>query len=422
MSILLYNGSIKLYWLIIKISTPFSPKAKSWIVGRKNVFTTLQEHKSENEFRIWIHVSSLGEFEQGRPIIESLKKNHPNLKIILTFFSPSGFEIRKNYQQADLITYLPIDTKNNAKKFIELVNPSLAIFIKYDFWFHYFNQLKNKNIPLILVSALFRTNQIFFKSYGFIFLDLLRIPDHIFVQNEESKTILEKNKIHHVSVIPDTRIDRVFQISKTIKIDEIQKAVDFKGESKILILGSSDETEENLIKKMIRNSLNDWKIIITPHDVSPARIQSICHEFSEHACVLWTENYSKEDISKARILIVDTIGLLNKLYSLSNIVFIGGGFNKSIHNLLEPASFGNAIMFGPNGHQKFPEAGELINQDAAVLIKHPDDFELSLNNLIKENAYLNYGQNAKNYINTHTGGSSNVLDYLNKNYLTKFLD
>lgn len=415
-TLVLYNFAIFCYQLAIYLAFPINNKSRQWVRGRKNLFHKLQQEITEDGFKVWMHVSSLGEFEQGRPIIEALKSESPRSKIILTFFSPSGFELRKNYEFAEIVSYLPLDTPNNANKFIELVNPNLAIFIKYDFWYHYFKKLKDHNIPLLLVSSIFRKNQIYFKPYGGFFRKLLQIPDHIFVQNKDSQKLLRSRGINNTTVINDSRIDRVIKIQNSLQNENISQAKFFKGNSAILTIGSSYQNEERLVFQALSNELEDWKIIIAPHHVNRKRIDEIKRIFKDYNCVLWTQYPTENQLTNAQILLVDTIGLLNTLYSLSEIAFIGGGFNKSIHNLLEPAVFGNAILFGPAGYEKFKEAVDLVNCEGAMLVQSPEMFQPSLSEIIKGKKYLKMGTQAKQYIDEHKGGSIKVMDYIIDRY------
>jgi 3-deoxy-D-manno-octulosonic-acid transferase len=388
----------------------FNKKAKLWIEGRKNIFEKIKGIDFSNSTNIWFHVSSLGEFEQGRPLIEEIKQKYPTLKIILTFFSPSGYEIRKNYQLADYIFYLPIDTKKNAKKFIKLINPKFVFWIKYDFWYNYLNQLSKQNVPIYLLSAIFRKNQIFFKKYGKWYKKILFFFDKIFVQNQSSFDILEENGIHNQIVAGDTRLDRVFEISQTAKSFEIVEI--FKDDKLTIICGSTWEEDEKIISAFINNSDEYLKFIIAPHEIHNEHINKIINLLDKKYIL-----YSQAKILNLKdiqVLIIDNIGMLSSLYKYADITYIGGGFGTGIHNTLEPAIWGLPIIFGPKYH-KFQEAVDLINLNAAFSISNNLDFEKILNKLINENNYRNEcGEISKNYILNNKGATKLIFLYFEK--------
>ncbi|RZJ97942.1 MAG: 3-deoxy-D-manno-octulosonic acid transferase, partial [Flavobacterium sp.] len=315
---------------------------------------------------IWFHFASLGEFEQGRPVLEKLRQLHPQKKIIITFFSPSGYEIRKNYSLADAIFYLPLDTKKNAKRFIEIVNPEMAIFTKYEFWYYYFNELKRKEIPLYIISGIFRKEQIFFKRYGGFYRNILKCVSHFFVQNEESTLLLKSININNTTISGDTRFDRVYENAKNPKhIPEIDF---FCGDSPILICGSTWPDDEKLIAELPAK-YPDWKFIIAPHEVHESHIQIIESLFPE--TVRFSELKSKRTTDSS-ILIIDNIGMLSALYQYGRFAYIGGGFGAGIHNTLEAAAFGLPVIFGPK-FSKFQEAKDLIEIGAAKSISSADE-------------------------------------------------
>lgn len=374
---LLYNISINLYTSLIYIASIFNKKAKLWVNGRKDIFMKLEKAIPKNTKTAWFHVSSLGEFEQGRPLIEAFKKQYPKHKILITFFSPSGYEIRKNYEQADYIFYLPTDTKRNAKRFINIVNPDVVFWIKYDFWYHYINTLKRKRVPTFLISAIFRNDQLFFKQYGKWYKTILETFEHIFVQNESSRKILEDAGIKNVTVSGDTRFDRVYQISQQAKSFPIVEK--FKQDKQIFIAGSSWPKDEELIVRYINTSANrNIKYIIAPHEIKKENIDRIANSINTN--LIRYSEANQDNAANAQILIIDNIGMLSSLYQYADIAYIGGGFGKSIHNTQEPAIWGVPVIFGPKNHHKFREAVDLINMGAAFCIHNYDEF----NNIVTE--------------------------------------
>jgi 3-deoxy-D-manno-octulosonic-acid transferase len=419
LSIFIYNLVIRLYYISILIASPFNQKARKWLHGRRSIQDQLEKIPPKKQFRVWMHVASLGEFEQGRSLLENIKSIHPESICIVSYFSPSGYEIRKNDPLADYSCYLPLDTKRNARKFIQRIDADLAIFIKYDFWYHHFVELKKQSIPLLVVSAIFTEKHIFFKKYAKLFRDILHIPSQLFVQNNSSKELLERIGIDKVSIIGDTRIDRVYQLAQKLREEDYQEIQRFKGAHNILILGSSYEKEEEILERHLEDKLPDWKLIIAPHDVSKKRIDEIRKRFESIPHCLLSELKKSPDLHTSRLLIINSIGLLNKLYNFTEIAFIGGGFNKSIHNLLEPATFGNAILFGPNAHHKFQEAEDLLSQGAALLLQSEDDFAPVIDQLIRNNAFQHAGQIAKKYIKEKQGGTQIVMNFIESNYLPK---
>lgn len=413
-SIFFYQITIVALSFAVRISALWHPKHKLWVDGRNDVLKRIAASITSGEKRIWIHCSSLGEFEQGRPLIEQLKKTYPDYKIFLTFFSPSGFEIRKDYALADNIFYLPSDTRKNAKRFIELVNPQLVIFVKYEFWFNYLNSIQKNKIPLILISAIFNSEKAFFKPWGILFRKMLEKIDYIFVQDSQSKELLSSIGINNVLVAPDTRIDRVLQISNEGWKSDIHEVELFCGNSHILIAGSSYNIEEEYISKMIKNPDFNWKIIIAPHKIDTNHIDNIRNLFANEA-VFWSDIKSitsPNRIENYRILVIDTIGLLSHLYKYASVAFIGGGYGKSIHNILEPATFGLPIIIGPNNHQKFKEALDMIALNGVFLVKNYTEFEFALTQMQDDNKRLIAGSASRKYITDNSGGTSVIMGFL----------
>lgn len=375
--VLIYNLAIKFYRIGIGLVAFKNEKAKKWIDGRKNWQNKLKEAISPQDKVMWFHCASLGEFEQGRPVIEELIQIYKDWKVLVTFFSPSGYEVRKNYEKADVIMYLPLDTKRNAKEFIKLANPGMAFFIKYEFWKNYLTILKNENIPLFLVSGVFRENQIFFRWYGKPMLQDLSAFTHFFVQNDESEKILKNKRFENITLTGDTRFDRVVSTTQNFsKFPEIER---FIGGKRVVICGSTWEPEEEIIAEFIKNNQKDIKFIIAPHEVHDAKIKKIQSLLSVRS-LLYTE-IKEEPIDNYDVLIINTIGILSSLYQYGSIAFVGGAFGKGLHNILEAAAFGMPIVFGPNV-KKFQEAIDLIKEGSAFKITSYLDFENILNKFL----------------------------------------
>ncbi len=409
----LYTLGIQFYYLGILVASLFNEKAAKWIKGRKNVFTKIKsEIKSEDKI-IWFHCASLGEFEQGRPVIESLKEKFPHYKILITFFSPSGYEIRKNYENADYIFYLPHDTIRNSKKFIDIVKPEIAVFVKYEFWYNYINQLKKNDISVFYISAIFRSSQHFFKWYGGWFSMMLDKISFFFVQNSESKKLLNSIGIENVEISGDTRFDRVFEIAQQKKSFRLIEK--FKADSEIIIAGSTWHADELLIYDLLKQDFENIKYIIAPHQVNKAHIDSIIKSIGRE--VLKYSEATNENITDYDILIIDSIGILNNLYQYTKIAYIGGGFGISIHNIQEPATFGNPVIFGPNQHTNFVEAVDLIKLEGAFCIQNSKDLIDAVKKLLSNSDfYLKSSNTCKNYINRKRGASGIIVNKI-QNFL-----
>ena len=376
----LYNLSIFFYSILIKLASPFNLKASQIREGRQGVFTELPNKIKHDRPIIWVHCASLGEFEQGRPLIEAIKKQHPSYQIFLTFFSPSGYEIRKNYELADYIFYLPADTKSNARKLIELVNPEIVFFIKYEFWFHYIKELKRKNIPLFLVSSIFRENQLFFHNspWGKWYRKMLFDFEHFFVQDQQSVELLGSIGVKNVTKAGDTRFDRVAEIARNGK--DIPLVEKFKNNKQLVVAGSTWKPDEELLIEYI-HAHPDIKFIIAPHETKKVNIDQLIN-LLKTPVVLYTE--AKEDtIKNYRVLIVDTIGLLSSIYKYADLAYIGGGFGVGIHNTLEAAIFGMPIVFGPN-YLKFNEATVMIKLQVAFSVNNYEQLKPILESLLSD--------------------------------------
>jgi len=396
----LYNISMLIYGLLVRLASLFNVKAKLFVDGRKGIFEHIAAKFNTTGHPIWFHFASLGEFEQGRPVLESIKTSKPNEKIIVTFFSPSGYEIRKNYALTDGIFYLPIDTIANAKKFIELVNPKMAIFTKYEFWPNYFNALAKKNIPLYIISGIFRTNQIFFKAYGGFYRNVLKFVSHFFVQNEESATLLKSIGINRVDISGDTRFDRVYENAQTPKtLPIIEK---FCSNHPVLIAGSTWPADEKLLVDLATKN-PDWKLVIAPHEIHEGHINTIIDLFPT-GVKFSALSLDKNDESEAQVLIIDNIGMLSSLYQYGKIAYIGGGFGVGIHNTLEAAAFGLPVIFGPNYH-KFQEAKDLIEIGAAKSISNTEELMVSFKHYVQYDS----GSLAKNYVASKKGATEMII-------------
>ncbi|MFC4211565.1 3-deoxy-D-manno-octulosonic acid transferase [Pedobacter lithocola] len=397
--------------MIIWFFSFFNSKAALFISGRKQIFKQIAEKINPNDQNIWFHFASLGEFEQGRPVLEKIKQSHPDKKIIITFFSPSGYEIRKNYALADGIFYLPMDGRTNAKRFIELINPEMAIFTKYEFWYYYFKELKNNNIPLYVISGIFRKEQIFFKFYGNFYRKILKNVRHFFVQNNESLSLLKSIGLNNVTLSGDTRFDRVYQNSlspKKLPLIEL-----FCEDAPVMVCGSTWPDDEKLLSAL-PDKYPNWKFIIAPHEIDESHINDIeqifpdAIRFSNLKIMADNINEIEPDavyITQNKILIIDNIGMLSALYQYGQIAYIGGGFGAGIHNTLEAAAFGLPVIFGPK-FNKFQEAKDLISINTAKSIS-------SVNELIE--AFEDFKSNdkasvaAKNYVIDKKGATDSIL-------------
>jgi len=375
--VFIYNLGVRIYQLLIAVFSTFNSKAKFFRNGRKDWESRLRESIRKDERVIWFHCASLGEFEQGRPVIEAFRVKYPDVKILLTFFSPSGYEIRKNYSGADYIFYLPLDTYWNAIKFIEIANPIATIFVKYEFWYHYLNQLKKRKIPTYIISAIFRDDQVFFKTYGGWYRKFLHNFEHLFVQNEKSRELLASIGINNVTVAGDTRYDRVIANAKAAKV--IPLIEQFTAGSKVLVAGSTWPKDEDLILEYFNTSPENLKLIIAPHEIHAQNIEKLRERFGLKSLRYTMPNEC--DPRDAQILIIDTIGILSSVYRYGTIAYIGGGFGVGIHNTLEAAVYGMPVLFGPN-YQRFQEAVEQIENGTAKTVSNPQEFTNALNHFV----------------------------------------
>lgn len=400
-----YSIFIQLYGIGIKTAAWFSPKARLWVAGRKNYFDRYRKTATELTGCIWMHCASLGEFEQGRPLLEMIRERQPEKKILLTFFSPSGYEQCKNYTKADLVAYLPLDTRRNAGQFLDLFRPEKIIFIKYEFWHHVLQSAGRKNIPAYLVSGSFRRDQYFFRWYGKPFRKTLKSFTHLFIQDKRSAETLEQHGFTNYTIAGDTRTDRVIKIAAEPYRDEVIET--FLEGKKAIIFGSSWPEEENILAAILPE-ITDEKIILAPHDTGAKHIAAIEDQFKD----LVIKHSSFQPGTDARILLVDSIGILNKLYRYGWITCIGGGFGKGIHNTLEPAAYNLPVIFGPN-YLKFREAVQLVQQKAFFTGNSANEFLNILKSLQNNNIKLSEIQNIlTSYIHLNKGSSDLVYNYI----------
>ncbi len=406
---LLYNIVVHIALVLIKLITGFSPKIKLFVQGRKNIYNRLTKEISKKDTVIWIHTASLGEYEQGLPILEKIKKVYPSYKIVVTFFSPSGYEIKKNDPIADVIAYLPLDTLRNAKKFINTLNPKLVIFVKYEIWPNYLKVLKDKNIATLLVSAYFKKEQSFFKWYGGFMRNSLHTFTHFFVQDATSKKLLESIGIINTTINGDTRFDRVLEILKKNNLLDFMH--NFKQDKICLVAGSTWPQGEGFLVNHINNCNKHIKYVIAPHNIRTPQIKELKNSISKKV-VLYSEINGK-DISKFDVLIIDTIGILTKVYSYADIAYVGGGFKKGgLHNTLEPAVFGIPIIIGPL-YKGFKEAEDLVFLKGVHTTNSKEEFTFILNRLIDDKGFYHKTASInKEYVFKNKGASTHIVDYI----------
>jgi 3-deoxy-D-manno-octulosonic-acid transferase len=386
----------------------FNKKASLWVNGRKK-----STHINFTSKTVWMHCASLGEFEQGRPVLEAIKRKYPHYPIVLSFFSPSGFEIRKNYPEADKVIYRPLDTPHHAEKIINDINPALVIWVKYEFWWNHLSALKKRNIPVLLISGIFRSSQPFFKWYGSLWRKGIQSFRFLFLQDKISVNLLHSIQVNNTAEIGDTRFDRVAELAEN-KI-ELADIKNFIGNCPLIVAGSTWQKDENILKDSIP-LFKDVKWIIAPHDVNPTNIERIKNEFRNSICYYDLLSI-KQTNQSCNILIIDTIGLLSSIYQYADIAYIGGGFGKGIHNILEAAVYGIPVLFGPN-HFKFKEAVELIEMGGAFSTSNRQDFTKKVSVLLNEkNTIKETGEIAKNYVSKQTGASEKIIDYITLNRL-----
>ena len=404
---MIYNLAMYLLELGVKLAALFSDKPAKMVKGHRDAYDLLKSKIDHNARYIWFHAASLGEFEQGRPLIERIRKEYPQYKILQTFFSPSGYEVRKNYDGADIVCYLSIDTPSNVKKFIDLVNPCMVFFVKYEFWQNYLNALAKKGVPVYSVSSIFRPGQIFFRWYGKSYQQVLKTFAHLFVQNEESKQLLAEIGVKNTTVVGDTRFDRVLDICAAAKqLPLVQK---FKGDALTFVAGSSWGPDEDIFIKYF-NTHPEMKLIIAPHVVNDGHLKEIESKL-QRSSIRYTQA-TEENVAQADCLIIDCYGLLSSIYRYGEISYIGGGFGVGIHNVLEAAVYGIPVIFGPN-NKKFREAQHLLANKGGFEINGYEDFEQLMNKFLTDEAYLKQsGQAAGDYVKGNAGAMDKIMNHI----------
>lgn len=404
----LYNLLTHLAGPVLKIAAVFSPKMKLFVNGRNDVFKTLSQKIAASDRTIWFHSASLGEYEQGLPVIEKIRQQYPGHKIILTFFSPSGYEVRKNTKAADVVVYLPLDTRANAKNFISLVHPEMAFFIKYEFWPNYLYELKKSSVPVYLISGLFRESQVFFKWYGGFYRKSLKAFTHFFVQYDSSKQLLQNTGFSNVTISGDTRYDRVSEI--LVRDNSLPFIEEFINGKTTVVFGSSWPKDESMFVEFI-NATAGTKFIIAPHTFGETHMK-VLQESIKKPIVLFSGKEGK-DLAEYDVFIIDTIGLLGKIYSYADVAYVGGGFGTDgLHNILEPAAFGVPVIIGPN-HAKFPEAVALVQMGGCVAVREKNEMGEALSSLVHNDDYRHEkGHIAGTFVSMNRGAVNIILKHI----------
>lgn len=406
----MYNIIMYIIQLGVAIGSIFNDKLRKMWQGERDAVQTLRKKVDPDADYIWFHAASLGEFEQGRPLMEQIKRSYPQYKILLTFFSPSGYEVRKNYEGADIITYLPIDTVGNARQFLRTVRPVMAFFIKYEFWYNYLHILQYRGIPAYSVSSIFRPDQVFFKWYGRGYGRVLKCFTRFFVQNEESKKLLESIGIHDTMVVGDTRFDRVLQIKEASKqlpiVERFVKGTP-EDQKKVFVAGSSWQPDEEIFLKYFNNH-RDWKLIVAPHVIGEDHLKFIFSLIKDKKVVRYTQA-TEDNVAEADVLIIDCFGLLSSVYHYGDVAYVGGGFGVGIHNVLEAAVWGMPVLFGPN-NKHFAEAQGLLQSGGGIEIEDYETFSLIMSQLSDGSAYYDTcGQEAGAFVQSLAGATKKVL-------------
>ena len=405
---MMYNIVIFLYLCGVAILSLFNEKVRKMWRGERQAIRTIKEKIDPNALYVWFHAASLGEFEQGRPLMEQLRREHPEYKILLTFFSPSGYEVRKNYEGADIICYLPLDTILNARRFLRTIRPVMAFFIKYEFWYNYLHILRHRGVPVYSVSSIFRPGQVFFRWYGKQYSRVLKCFTHFFVQNEVSRELLSTIGIDNVTVVGDTRFDRVLQIKEAAK--QLPIVEQFKGNSKCFIAGSSWQPDEEIFIPWL-NEHKDWKVVIAPHVIGEDHLQQIEKMLEGRKVVRYTEA-TEENVKGAEVLIVNCFGLLSSIYHYADVTYVGGGFGVGIHNTLEAAVWDVPVFFGPN-NQRFQEAQGLKNCGGGLEIANANDFLRYMKGFEEHPELMKeLGEKAGQYVASLAGATQKVLSFV----------
>ena len=412
---LFYNFFIYVYAALIRLASLFNPQAKQFLSGRKGEFRKMKAAVGESDEIVWFHCASVGEFEQARPVIEAFKKSFPTYKILLTFFSPSGYELRKNYELADFVFYLPMDKAANARRFMNIFHPRLAIFIKYEYWFNYIDEIYKAGIPLYFVSAIFRKQQHFFLFYGSWFRKQLRKVTWFFVQNEISDELLSQIGIQNHEISGDTRFDRVFKVLESpFELHEMEV---FKGNNDLLVAGSTWPSDEDILLSYLKKESENFKLLLVPHKIDENHITEILKKFERFSPVRFSQSNEKK-LSESKVLVMDKMGLLSGLYRYANLAYVGGGFGVGIHNLLEAAVYGLPVLFGPN-HERFQEANDLLTLGGGFTIKNEEEFRFLIDRLRNETDFYKQASTvSKGYVTGHSGATGKVILKM-KEYLIK---
>lgn len=402
---MIYNLVIYLYVSAVRLAALFNKKVSAMVKGEKDAFSVLQRRMDPKAKYIWFHAASLGEFEQGRPLIEEIRKRYPEYKILQTFFSPSGYEVRKDYKGADVVCYLPLDTPAHARRFVELAHPCMAFFVKYEFWKNYLTELERRRIPVYSVSSIFRPDQLFFRWYGGTYRRILKCFTHLFVQNQESVELLKRIGITNTTIVGDTRFDRVLEICRQAR--ELPMVELFKGENLTMVAGSSWAPDEDIFIPYF-NEHPDMKLIIAPHVISETHIEEIIHKLRRP--VVRYSQITEDKARQADCMIIDCFGLLSSIYRYGEIAYIGGGFGVGIHNTLEAAVYGIPVIFGPN-NQKFMEAQGLKQAQGGFEIHSPADFNPLMDKFRTDYGFLDKsGKKAGNYVRNNAGALEKIMN------------
>lgn len=404
--LLLYSLFIRLYHFGISLASLFNPKAKLFIQGRKGLISTIENKFSPKGKVAWFHCASLGEFEQARPVIEAFKSHFPNYSLVLTFFSPSGYEIRKNYKEVDFVCYLPIDTKNNANKFVEAINPTVSFFIKYEFWHFYSKALQKRNIPLLSIATILRPGQVFFRSYGSFYRKILLRFSQFFVQDHQTKDLLENIGITNCEISGDTRFDRVAKICESPR--NLPLIEQFNNGQQVMVVGSAWEEDIDVLTSFINDT--HMKFIIAPHEIEEKFMRQMKKDFMRKT-IRYSQLTEDVDPSAYEVLIIDNVGMLSSLYQYGDYAFVGGGYGKGLHNILEPATFGLPIFFGDKNYEKFREAIDLIKLGGAMAIADYDALRVQFRSFSESKTYEIASEINADYVKNNTGATKRIIEY-----------
>ncbi|MCI0920562.1 3-deoxy-D-manno-octulosonic acid transferase [Sphingobacterium rhinopitheci] len=404
----IYDLGIWFYGAILHLISPFHTKAKLWVEGRKNILSHIEQTVEKGHKYIWFHFASLGEFEQGRSVLEALKKSFPHEKIVITFFSPSGFEIRKNTTLADYVFYLPQDTASNARRFIDIIQPKFVVFTKYEYWYHYFKELPKRDVRLLMISAIFREDQIFFRPYGGFFKGILRNVSYFFTQNSDSVHMLKWIGITNAGLAGDTRFDRVVELP--IQHQAMPMVEVFVERHNVLVAGSTWTPDEELLSPLM-SADTSWKLILAPHEIHASHLSDIKRLFPNALLYSQLATYEQQQIRDAQILVIDNIGMLSALYYYADVAYIGGGFGVGIHNTLEAATYGIPVVFGPK-YEKFKEAEDLVTIMAGFSISNQYELKTIFEELKDEGKRKEFGLAAKKYVQQNAGATQIIMKYI----------